>query len=68
MTPELAAILRRGARQRAHRFGADALIMEKDAAALLKKAADAKRRYFREMAAVDLLDGVCPSPFEELGG
>lgn len=32
-----------------------------------QRAHDARRRYFRELAAIDTLTGNTPSPFEELG-
>ena len=53
------------ARQRAHLAGAEAVIHAKDgnhAAAL-----SARARYFRELAAIDILLGRTPSPFEHLG-
>lgn len=55
------------ARQRAHLYGAEAVVLEKNAAALLDKAQAARRRYFRELAAIDLLMGHPDSPFEPLG-
>lgn len=75
MTPELRLALRRGCTARAHVYGAEALILEKQAAALpegedpgslLYAAAAAKRRYYRELAASDTLGGH-PSPFAVLG-
>jgi hypothetical protein len=66
MTPELTLALRRGCAARAHIYGAEALILEKQAAELLAAAATAKRRYYRELAACDTLGGH-PSPFTALG-
>ena len=75
MTPELTLALRRGATARAHLYGAEALILEKQAASLpegadrndvLAAASAAKRRYYRELAASDNLGGH-PSPFTALG-
>lgn len=57
MNFELQQALRASARSRAHEYGAQAVILEKEAAALLTQAAEAKRRYFRELEAVDLLGG-----------
>jgi hypothetical protein len=76
-------------RERAHQYGADAVILEKEAAALaagplpdniddcdedqlrailqLQHARDARRRYFRELAAIDEMTGNTPSPFAGLG-
>ena len=34
---------------------------------LAQQAHDARRRYFRELAAIDVLTGNTPSPFAELG-
>lgn len=53
------------ATQRAHIYGAEAVIHEKDgnhAAAL-----SARARYFRELTTIDILMGNTPSPFEHLG-
>lgn len=66
MTPELTLALRRGCAARAHIYGAEALILEKQAAELLTTAAAARRRYYRELAACDTLGGH-PSPFTALG-
>lgn len=66
MTPELTLALRRGCTARAHLYGAEALILEKQAAELLAAAAAAKRRYFRELAASSTLGGH-PTRFTELG-
>jgi hypothetical protein len=75
MTPELTLALRRGCAARAHLYGAEALILEKQAAllpegdpraSLLAAASTAKRRYYRELAACDTLGGH-PSPFTALG-
>lgn len=79
----------RSMRQRAHLYGADAVILEKEAdklaigplpetiddctedqlraLLLAQQAHDARRRYFRELAAIDMLTGNTPSPFAELG-
>lgn len=78
----------RCARERAHLYGADAVIMDKEAdrlaptlpadlddctedqlrAVLLSQQAKAaRRRYFRELAAIDVLMGHGPSPFAGLG-
>lgn len=76
-------------RERAHIAGAEAVILEKEADALLagqfpesvddcdenqlraillhQQAKDSRRRYFRELAALDALMGWTPSPFEGLG-
>lgn len=53
--------------QRAHLYGAEAVTLEKDAAAILQQAHAARRRYFRELAAIDLLMGRHDSPFDSLG-
>lgn len=66
MTPELTLALRRSCTARAHIYGAEALILEKQAAELLTAAAAARRRYYRELAACDTLGGH-PSPFTALG-
>ncbi len=66
MTPELTLALRRGCTARAHLYGAEALILEKQAAALQAAASAARRRYFRELASSDMLGGH-PSPFTALG-
>lgn len=79
----------RSMRQRAHLYGADAVIAQKEAAVLaagplpdsiddcseqllrallqLQHAKQARRRYFRELAAIDTLTGNTPSPFAGLG-
>lgn len=57
----------RCARDRAHLAGAEALLLEKQAAALQARAAAARRRYFRELEAIDMLSGNTPSPFTQLG-
>ena len=57
MTPELTLALRRSATARAHIYGAEALIFEKQAAELLSAAAASKRRYFRELECANLLGG-----------
>ena len=76
-------------RDRAHQYGADAVILEKEANQLLngplpesvddcsddqlravllaQEAQQARRRYYRELAALDALMGWTPSPFAELG-
>lgn len=64
MTPELALNLRTSAAARAHLAGAEAVILEKEAAVLLKRAGAARQRYAREMVTVDLLGGHSPSPFD----
>lgn len=66
MSPDLTFALRQSACQRAHLAGAEAVIAEKEAAALLKRAAAARQRYYRELITVDLLGGHGPSPFEAL--
>ena len=66
MSDDLKLTLRRCAAQRAHLAGAEAVIAEKEAADLLKRAAAARLRYAREMVTVDLLGGHGPSPFEAL--
>lgn len=74
--------------ERAHLYGADAVIMDKEAdrlaptlpadlddctedqlrAVLLSQQAKAaRRRYFRELAAIDVMMGHGPSPFAGLG-
>lgn len=40
-------------RRRAHWFGAEAVILEKEASKLLEQAKIAKRRYFSELAKAD---------------
>lgn len=76
-------------RERAHQYGADAVILEKEAdklspgplpatiddcsedqlraLLLAQDAHHARRRYFRELVALDTLTGNTPSPFAELG-
>lgn len=76
-------------RERAHKYGADAVIAQKEAAVIaagplpdsiddcseqllrallqLQHARDARRRYFRELTALDDLMGSTPSPFAALG-
>lgn len=66
MNDEMRLNLRRCAAQRAHLAGAEAVIAEKEAAALLKRAAAARVRYARELVTIDLLGGHGPSPFEGL--
>ena len=78
----------RCARERAHLYGADAVILEKEAdrlapgplpatiddctedqlraLLLAQRAHDARRRYFRELVALDTLTGNTPSPFAGL--
>lgn len=58
---------RRCAAARAHLAGAEAVILEKQAKALLSQAAEARLRYAREMTTVDLLGGHGPSPFDRDG-
>lgn len=53
-------------RDRAHLAGAEAVILEKEAAALLAQAHKARQRYNRELEAIDLILGNTPSPFAEL--
>lgn len=65
MTPELNLSIRQNACRRAHLFGAEAVILEKEAAKMLQRAAEAKRRYFRELSYIDKLAGH-DSPFEVL--
>jgi hypothetical protein len=55
----------RCAQARAHQYGADWVIARKEAETLLARAAIARARYFRELAALDGLTGVAPSPFAE---
>lgn len=55
--------MRKEAAHRAHWFGAEAVILEKEAAKLLAQAEVAKRRYFSELAKVDHLGGY-DSPFD----
>ncbi len=57
--------LRQEHRRRAHWYGAEAVILEKEAERLLDQAKAAKRRYFAELARVDQLGGI-ESPFERL--
>lgn len=57
--------LRQEATHRAHWFGAEAVILEKEAAKLLEQAKVAKHRYFGELAKADQLAGY-DSPFERL--
>ena len=66
MRDDLTIHLRRCATQRAHLAGAEAVTLEKEAAALLQRAAVARQRYYRELITVDLLGGHGPSPFEAL--
>ncbi len=54
-------------RDRAHLAGAEAVILEKQAAALLAQAHSARQRYHRELEAIDLLLGNTPSSFSPLG-
>ena len=63
-------------RDRAHLAGAEWVIARKEAEAtsnlalaadLQITATDARGRYFRELAAIDILMGFTPSPFEGLG-
>lgn len=65
MTPELTLALRQSACRRAHYYGAEAVILEKEAAALLQRANIARRRYFRELSTANLLGGH-PAPFTHL--
>ena len=51
--------------RRAHWFGAEAVILEKEAEKLLSQARIAKGRYFSELAKADQLGGI-DSPFEAL--
>lgn len=67
MNPDLNLQLRRTAAARAHLAGAEARALEHQAAALQARAVAARRRYFRELEAVDLLAGHSPSPFASLG-
>lgn len=90
MDYQLSVKLRNSIAARAHLYGAEALILEKQADSLVagagpspstfdqandvqreafwlaSKAQNARRRYFRELEAVDLLGGHS-SPFGELG-
>ena len=66
MNSSLNLELRQEHRRRAHWYGAEAVILEKEAEKLLDQARDAKRRYFAELAKVDQLGGYEESPFERL--
>ena len=55
------------AQNRAYIAGAEARALELQATALQTRAIAARRRYFRELEAIDLLMGDGPSPFKELG-
>lgn len=66
MTIEQMLNIRQNAARRAHLAGAEAVILEKEAAALLQRAAAARQRYYRELVTVDLLGGHGSSPFERL--
>jgi hypothetical protein len=66
MNDEMRLNLRRCATQRAHLAGADALIFEREAATLLKRATAARQLYYRELITIDLLGGHGPSAFEGL--
>lgn len=66
MDTQLNLQLRQSAAARAHLHGAEAVILEKEAAALLEQARQARRRYFRELETCDLLGGH-ESPFSSLG-
>lgn len=75
MTPDLTLAQCHAARDRAHIAGAEWVIARKDAEAandlavaadLSITAAEARRRYFRELEAIDLLLGFTPSPFTEV--
>ena len=79
----------RCAQERAHQYGADWVILTKEAdqlapgplpatindctedqlraLLLAQQARDARRRYFRELAAIDVMTGNTPSPFAGLG-
>jgi len=65
MTPELTLALRQNIGRRAHIAGAEAASLATDG--FLAEAAEARRRYFRELEAIDLLGGLSPSPFAPLG-
>lgn len=77
MTPETTLALCQAFRDRAHLAGAEWVIARKEAeanitypaiaAALTACAAEARRRYFQELSALDLITGHTPSPFAELG-
>lgn len=67
MNPDLLLALRHAATRRAHLAGAEAMHLEREAARLLEAAKSARRRYFRELTAVDDLGGHSPSPFAHLG-
>lgn len=60
MTPDLILALRQSACRRAHIAGAEAARLE-------AVAREARRRYFRELEACDILGGNIPSPFTHLG-
>lgn len=64
MTTELIRNIRDCALRRAHLHGAEWVTYEKQAAALLARAAAARLRYAREMVTVDTLTGHIPSSFD----
>jgi hypothetical protein len=90
MDPTLCLALRRNTTARAHLYGAEAVILDKQATDLAlaeirehsnrfqlhipellnrpeyRRGQEARRRYYRELEAVDLLGG-CDSPFGVLG-
>lgn len=51
--------------QRAHLAGAEAVIHDKNGTHAAAQAA--RRRYYRELTAIDILQGNTPSPFAHLG-
>lgn len=65
MTPELTLALRQNICRRAHLAGAESAQLAADGHAVA--AAEMRRRYFRELEAIDLLGGLSPSPFAPLG-
>jgi hypothetical protein len=65
MTPDLTLALRQNTCRRAHIAGAEAASLATDG--FLAEAAEARRRYFRELEACDILGGHTPSPFAPLG-
>lgn len=67
MNADMRLQLRRTVAARAHLAGAEARALEQQAAALQAQAVAARRRYFRELEAIDLLGDHGPSPFAPLG-
>lgn len=65
MTHDLILALCQNTRRRAHLAGAEAASLATDG--FLAEAAEARRRYFRELDACDILAGFGTSPFASLG-